>query len=40
MRENGMRALIKEMEGDTKFGQMGHCMRDTGKMIKPMEEED
>lgn len=40
MKENGMKLLIKEMEEDIKFGVMDHYMKDTGKTIKLMEEED
>lgn len=38
MKESGMNLPIREMAGATKFGQMGHSMKDTGKMIRPTEE--
>lgn len=40
MRVNGMMRLTREMAEDIKSGQMVHSMKDIGKMIKPMGEED
>lgn len=40
MRANGMKVLIREMEEGIRYGLMGRCMKDIGKMIRLMEEED
>ena len=40
MKVNGTRKQEKEMEKVTKSGPMALCMKDTGKMIKLMEEVD
>ena len=39
MKDNGMRWDAK-MVKESKFGLMDLCTRDTGKLIKQMEEED
>ena len=40
MKESGTNPPTKEMEEDTKFGQTGPYMKDTGKMTRPMAEAD
>jgi hypothetical protein len=40
MKENGMKILTREMAKDIKYGLMDPYMRDIGKTIKQMEEED
>ena len=37
---NGINRLIREREGEYKFGLMEVFMKVTGRMIKPMGEED
>jgi hypothetical protein len=40
IKENGMMTLIKGMEEVIRFGLTVHSMRDTGRMIRLMAEED
>lgn len=40
MRENGSLAEILDKEEENKYGLMGLCMKDGGKTIKLMAEED
>ena len=37
-KENGIFIVIKDMEEDTKYGQMEVSMKDIGKSTKPMVE--
>jgi hypothetical protein len=40
MKDNGTNQQTRETVKVTKSGLMGHSMRDTGRMTKPMAEED
>ena len=39
-KENGLFTEILDKEKEDKYGQMAQCMKDGGKIIKPMAEDD
>ena len=39
-KENGLFTEILDKEKEDKYGQMALCMKDGGKIIKPMAEDD